>query len=142
MDFKSIDVLTSVGTNFISEADNTVAKAVLTAEELIVKNNTSILIAGLSIATNIGLKLIPEEWTLATQVVDKLDLADVVEYTDIGADIALAGSVISIGMNAKKIYNDLACIDKMSPEELKQFLAKRSDDRFKPAIEDAEVVSK
>ncbi|MGL5751933.1 MAG: hypothetical protein ACRCXT_15485 [Paraclostridium sp.] len=142
MEFKSIDVLTSVGSNLIQEADNTVAKVVLTAEEIANKNSTSILIAGLSVATNIAVGLIPEEWTLANQVLEKVDVADVVEYVDRGADFVLAGSLISLGMGAKKIYSELEVIDKMTPEELKTFLKNRTESRFtkKADVEEAVVV--
>lgn len=144
MKFKSIDVATSVGGNLITEVDNTVAKSILTAEELVVKNNVSLLVAGLSVATNVAIGLIPEEWTLATQVVGKLDMADMVEYADRGADIVLAGSVVSLGMSAKAIYSDLAKIDKMTSAELKIFLENRTKERYThetvKAIETIETV--
>lgn len=144
MKFKSIDVATSVGGNLIQEVDNTIAKSILTAEELVVKNNVSLLVAGLSIATNVAIGLIPEEWTLATQVVGKLDMADMVEYADKGADIVLAGSVVSLGMSAKAIYSDLAKLDKMTPAELQAFLESRTKERYTsestPAVENPPAI--
>lgn len=143
MEFKSMDVLTSVGNNVIQEADNTVAKAILTVEEVVVKNKIPLIIAGLSVATNIAVGLVPEEWTLATQIADKLDMADVVEYADKGADVALLGSAVAIVSNAKKIYEGFESVDKMTPEELKAFLTKRSKERFtkEEIIEEAVVVA-
>ena len=130
MDFKTLNVATMVATNAIAEADNTVAKVILTTEEILTEKNTALAIAGVSILTNLAIDMIPGEWTTMTQIADKLDLADIVQVLDDGADIALLGSSASLLNTVRTKFKEYGVIDKMSSEELSIFLAKKRVEKY------------